>query len=99
MAGAFADAAGNRPRSLAVRSITTPFALAAAQQIGGQPALVALFVVMTGVFDMAMGDVLFLCIAVKQGVAKGAGLGLPHMARVRRGLNNWASRRGYPVWS
>lgn len=62
-------------RSLAVRSITTPFALAAAQPIGGQPDLVALFVVITGVFGMAIGDVLFLRIAIKQGVAKGAGLG------------------------
>ncbi|HBL5482535.1 TPA: LrgB family protein, partial [Enterobacter hormaechei] len=32
-------------RSLAVRSVTTPFALAAAKPLGGQPDLVALFVV------------------------------------------------------
>ncbi|MDT0176969.1 LrgB family protein [Enterobacter sp. BRE11] len=62
-------------RSLAVRSITTPFALAAAKPIGGQPDLVALFVVITGVFGMAIGDALFLRIAIKQGVAKGAGFG------------------------
>lgn len=47
-------------RSLAVRSVTTPFALAAAKPLGGQPDLVALFVVVTGVFGMAVGDVLFL---------------------------------------
>jgi putative effector of murein hydrolase len=35
-------------RSLAVRSVTTPFALAAAKPLGGQPDLVALFVVVTG---------------------------------------------------
>ncbi len=62
-------------RSLAVRSITTPFALAAAKPIGGQPDLVALFVVITGVFGMAICDVLFLRIAVRQGVAKRAGFG------------------------
>ncbi|MGV3345481.1 LrgB family protein [Enterobacteriaceae bacterium LUAb1] len=62
-------------RSLAVRSVTTPFALAAAKQLGGQPDLVALFVVITGVFGMAAGDILFLCLAVKQGLAKGAGFG------------------------
>jgi len=62
-------------RSLAIRSITTPFALAAAKQVGGQPDLVALFVVITGVFGMAVGDVLFLRLAVKQGIAKGAGFG------------------------
>ena len=62
-------------RSLAVRSITTPFALEAAKQMGGQPDLVALFVVITGVFGMAVGDILFLRLAIKQGVAKGAGFG------------------------
>lgn len=62
-------------RSLAVRSITTPFALAAAKQLGGQPDLVALFVVITGVFGMAVGDLLFLRLAIKQGLARGAGLG------------------------
>ena len=62
-------------RSLAVRSITTPFALEAAKQLGGQPDLVALFVVITGVFGMAVGDILFLRVAVRSGMAKGAGLG------------------------
>ncbi len=62
-------------RSLAVRSITTPFALAAAKQVGGQPDLVALFVVITGVFGMAIGDVLFLRLMIKQSIAKGASLG------------------------
>ncbi|MHA6308330.1 LrgB family protein [Hafnia paralvei] len=62
-------------RSLAVRSITTPFALEAAKQMGGQPDLVALFVVITGVFGMAIGDILFLRLAVRSGMAKGAGLG------------------------
>lgn len=59
-------------RSTAVRSITTPFALEAAKQMGGQPDLVALFVVITGVFGMAVGDILFLRLAA-QPPAKGAG--------------------------
>lgn len=62
-------------RSLAVRSVTTPFALAAAKQLGGQPDLVALFVVITGVFGMAVGDMMFLRLAVKSKLAKGASLG------------------------
>lgn len=62
-------------RSLAVRSITTPFALEAAKQLGGQPDLVALFVVITGVFGMAVGDLMFLRLSVRSGLAKGAGLG------------------------
>ena len=64
-------------RSLAVRSITTPFALAAAKSLGGQPELVALFVVVTGVFGMAIGDVLFLRLSIREGMAKGAAL-VPH---------------------
>ena len=62
-------------RSLAVRSITTPFALAAAKSLGGQPELVALFVVVTGVFGKAIGDVLFLRLSIREGMAKGAGFG------------------------
>lgn len=62
-------------RSLAVRSVTTPFALAASQSLGGQPDLVALFVVITGVFGMAIGDVLFLRLSIREGMAKGAGFG------------------------
>ncbi|WP_318367424.1 LrgB family protein [Enterobacter sp.] len=62
-------------RSMAVRSVTTPFALAAAKQLGGQPDLVALFVVVTGVFGMAVGDMLFLHLSIREGVAKGAGFG------------------------
>ncbi|HFP9221584.1 TPA: LrgB family protein [Raoultella planticola] len=62
-------------RSLAVRSVTTPFALAAAKPIGGQPELVALFVVITGVFGMAVGDALFMRLAIREGIAKGAGFG------------------------
>jgi len=62
-------------RSLAVRSVTTPFALAAAKQLGGQPDLVALFTVITGLFGMAIGDMMFLRLAVKSRLAKGAGLG------------------------
>ncbi|MEA9392878.1 LrgB family protein [Acerihabitans sp. TG2] len=62
-------------RSLAVRSITTPFALEAAKQMGGQPDLVALFVVITGVFGMAIGDIVFLRLSVQGKMARGAGLG------------------------
>ncbi|WP_414166193.1 LrgB family protein [Superficieibacter sp. BNK-5] len=62
-------------RSLAVRSVTTPFALAAARPLGGQPNLVALFVVVTGVFGMAVGDMLFLRLSIQAGMAKGAGFG------------------------
>lgn len=51
------------------------FALAAAEPLGGQPDLVALFVVVTGVFGMAVGDALFLRLSIREGMAKGAGFG------------------------
>ena len=50
-------------------------ALAAAEPLGGQPDLVALFVVITGVFGMAVGDMLFLRLSIREGMAKGAGFG------------------------
>ncbi|MDI5776603.1 LrgB family protein, partial [Salmonella enterica subsp. enterica serovar Anatum] len=37
--------------------------------------LVALFVVVTGVFGMAVGDALFLRLSIREGMAKGAGFG------------------------
>lgn len=45
------------------------------QNPGGQPDLVALFVVVTGVFGMAVGDALFLRLSIREGMAKGAGFG------------------------
>lgn len=61
--------------SLTAGVVTTPFALAAAKPLGGQPDLVALFVVVTGVFGMAVGDILFLRLSIREGMAKGAGFG------------------------
>lgn len=62
-------------KSLAVRSVTTPFALEAAKSIGGQQDLVALFVVVTGVTGMAIGNGFYLFLSIRNGIAKGAGLG------------------------
>ncbi len=80
-------------RSLAVRSVTTPFALAASQSLGGQPDLVALFVVVTGVFGMAIGDVLFLRLSIREGMAKGAGFGAHLMVPGLRGRMNWVNKK------
>ena len=54
---------------------TIAFAVPVYDNLGGQPDLVALFVVVTGVFGMAVGDVLFLRLSIREGIAKGAGLG------------------------
>ncbi|MBO1997478.1 LrgB family protein [Klebsiella pneumoniae] len=80
-------------RSPAVRSVTTPFALAAAKPLGGQPDLVALFVVITGVFGMAVGDMLFYVLLSGKGWRKEFGAA-SHGAE-RRARMSWASRRAW----
>lgn len=86
-------------RSLAVRSVTTPFALAAAEPLGGQPDLVALFVVVTGVFGMAVGDALFLRLSIRKAWQKGQDSARRHMGRAQRVPMNLVSRRASsPVW-
>lgn len=71
-------------RSTAVRSVTTPFALAAAKPLGGQPDLVALFVVITGVFGMAVGDMLFYVLLSGKGWRKEPGSARLPMVRTAR---------------
>lgn len=62
-------------RSLVVRSVTTPFALSAVETFGGQPDLAAFFVALTGVCGFAVGDFIFLRLAIRSGGAIGAGFG------------------------
>jgi len=62
-------------RSLVVRSVTTPFALSAVGTFGGQPDLAAFFVALTGVCGFAVGDLIFLRLAIRSGGAIGAGFG------------------------
>jgi predicted murein hydrolase (TIGR00659 family) len=62
-------------RSLAMRSITTPFAVEASKSVGGQSDLTALFVVLTGVIGMAVGDEVLRRLAIRSKLGKGAGFG------------------------
>jgi len=62
-------------RTLVVRSVTTPFALSAVKTFGGQPDLAAFFVALTGVCGFAVGDFIFLRLAIRSGGAIGAGFG------------------------
>ncbi|KAF7600325.1 MAG: murein hydrolase effector protein LrgB [Candidatus Dactylopiibacterium carminicum] len=62
-------------RSLAVRSISTPFALAAAPELGGQADLAAIFVVITGLGGMIIGELLLLRFNVRSALARGAMFG------------------------
>lgn len=80
-------------RSLAVRSVTTPFALAAAEPLGGQPDLVALFVVVTGVFGMAVGDVLFYAFPFVKEWRKAQDLAPHRTGQARRALMSLVSKR------
>lgn len=59
-------------RSLAVRSISTPFALAAATEVGGQSGLAAVFVIITGLVGMVMGEWLLGWLPVSSNLARGA---------------------------
>lgn len=59
-------------RSLAVRSISTPFAILAAPQIGGQADLAAIFVVITGLCGMLIGEWLLGWLPVSTVLARGA---------------------------
>lgn len=59
-------------RSLSVRSISTPFAIAAAPAMGGQAELAAVFVVITGLIGMVLGEWLLSWLPVRSKLAKGA---------------------------
>ncbi|MBS1209469.1 MAG: lrgB [Proteobacteria bacterium] len=59
-------------RSLSVRSISTPFAIAAAPQMGGQAELAAVFVVITGLVGMVLGEWLLGWLPVRTSLARGA---------------------------
>lgn len=62
-------------RSLAMRSITTPFAVEATKSVGGQTDLTALFVVLTGVIGMLVGEVIFTLLSIRSRLGRGASLG------------------------
>lgn len=75
------------------------FCIGSGQAVGGQPDLVALFVVITGVFGMAVGDLLFLRLSVRSGLAKGAGLGASsHGAGTAKAYEMGQQEGWYPAW-
>ncbi|MBF8999518.1 MULTISPECIES: LrgB family protein [Vibrio] len=62
-------------RSLAMRSITTPFAVEATKSVGGKTDLAALFVVMTGLIGMAVGEGILTILSIRSRLGKGVSLG------------------------
>jgi predicted murein hydrolase (TIGR00659 family) len=62
--------------SLLPRSLSTPFAMAVSRDLGGSPELTAVFVVVTGVLGVALGEALLARLSLRSGVARGALLGM-----------------------
>ncbi|EON13910.1 MULTISPECIES: LrgB family protein [Pandoraea] len=62
-------------RSLLARSISTPFALAVSDQVGGSRDLVGLFVIITGFIGMLLGEALLSWLPLRTRMARGAPFG------------------------
>lgn len=74
-------------QSLLPRSISTPFAMTVSGSLGGTPDLTAVFVVLTGVFGAALGEMLLAFLPLRTSLARGALLGMgAHGAGVARAL-------------
>ncbi|MDR3465204.1 MAG: LrgB family protein [Xanthobacteraceae bacterium] len=62
--------------SLLPRSMSTPFAMAVSDEIGGVPELTAVFVIATGVLGAIMGEIMLARFPIRSALAKGALLGV-----------------------
>jgi putative effector of murein hydrolase len=62
--------------SLVPHSISTPFAMILSGDIGGVPALTAVFVIVTGVLGASVGEVLLNVVPLRSKVARGALFGM-----------------------
>lgn len=62
--------------SLLPRSMSTPFAMTVSGDIGGQPNLTAVFVVVTGVFGAAIGEIMLKWLPLPSHLARGALFGM-----------------------
>lgn len=63
-------------RSLLARSVSTPFALEATEHLGGTAQLTSLFVVITGLFGIVLGEVVLACLPLRSRIARSAPLGV-----------------------
>ncbi len=62
--------------SLLPRSMSTPFAMAVAGDIGGAPDLTAVFVMVTGICGAALGELMLNWLPLRSALARGALLGM-----------------------
>ncbi|AIJ54160.1 hypothetical protein C086_00316 [Brucella abortus F6/05-3] len=71
--------------SLMPRSMSTPFSMTVSGDIGGRPDLTAIFVVLTGIFGAALGEIMLHWLPVRSALARGALFGMgAHGAGVAR---------------
>lgn len=59
-------------RAVAIRSVSTPFALAMSGPVGAAPDVVAVLVIITGLVGMLIGKVLLVWRPMRSGIARGA---------------------------
>jgi predicted murein hydrolase (TIGR00659 family) len=69
-------AAPDTTRALAAKSVTTPIAMAITEQIGGAPALAAVFVILTGGLGAVFGGAIFDRFGVRDPRARGFAMGI-----------------------
>jgi predicted murein hydrolase (TIGR00659 family) len=75
----FASLLGLSPQvidSLAPRSITTPMAMSISEMLGGNPAMTAVFVIITGIVGVVITPLLFKIPMIQNPVTKGLMLGV-----------------------
>lgn len=66
---------GSTAHSLLARSVSTPFALEATRHLGGSAQLTGVFVVVTGLFGIVLGQVLLALLPLRRRIARGAPFG------------------------
>ena len=82
-------------RSLCVKSVTAPVAIALAPELGVSPGLVSCAVVTTGLFGMAVGPVLLRRLGVYRPLARGLALGtIAHAMGTARALEEDGTEGG-----
>ncbi|MGI4860099.1 MAG: LrgB family protein, partial [Janthinobacterium lividum] len=59
-------------RAVAIRSVSTPFALAVSGPVGASPDVVAVLVIITGLVGMLIGKALLVWLPMRSGIARGA---------------------------
>jgi putative effector of murein hydrolase len=66
---------GSMAQSLLARSVSTPFALEATRHLGGSAQLTGVFVIITGLFGILLGQVLLARLPLRMRIARGAPYG------------------------